>query len=66
MKYIIQSERVGIPGEEYVPADGANIEWMLDAGFISTTEGESSSKVKSKKEPKEYPWQPALISLIAK
>ncbi len=53
MKYIIQSERVGTPGEEYIPAEGANIEWMLDAGFISTTEGESSSKVKSKKEPKE-------------
>ena len=53
MKYIVQSKRVGTPGEEYKPAKGANIEWMLQAGFTSTTEDESSSKVKSKKEPKE-------------
>ena len=53
MKYIVQSERVGTPGEEYVPVEGADIQWMLDGGFISTTEDESSSKVKSKKEPKE-------------
>jgi hypothetical protein len=53
MKYIIQSQRVGTPGEEYVPVEGADIQWMLDGGFISTTEDESSSKVKSKKEPKE-------------
>jgi hypothetical protein len=53
MKYIIQSIRVGTPGEEYIPVEGADLEWMLEAGFISTTEGESSSKVKSKKEPKE-------------
>jgi hypothetical protein len=53
MKYIIQSQRVGTPGEEYIPAEGADLKWLLDAGFISTTEDESSSKVKSKKEPKE-------------
>jgi hypothetical protein len=53
MKYIIQSERVGKLGEEYIPVEGTDIQWMLDAGFISTTEVESSSKVKSKKEPKE-------------
>lgn len=53
MKYIIQSKRVGTPGEEYIPVEGADLQWMLEVGFISTTEGESSSKVKSKKEPKE-------------
>ena len=53
MKYIIKSERVGKPGEEYVPVEGADLKWMIEAGFISTTESDSSSKVKSKKEPKE-------------
>jgi hypothetical protein len=34
MKYIIVSELVGTVGAEYVPAEGINVEALLDGGFI--------------------------------
>jgi hypothetical protein len=51
MKYIVQSEKVGKVGEEYIPAEGINVEALLEGGFISTATESKSSKVKS--EPKE-------------
>lgn len=34
MKLIIVSELVGTPGDEFVPADGINVEALLEGGFI--------------------------------
>lgn len=34
VKYTIVSELVGTPGDEFVPADGINVEALLDGGFI--------------------------------
>jgi hypothetical protein len=34
MKYQIVSEAVGVPGEEYTPAEGVNVEALLIGGFI--------------------------------
>ena len=34
MKYTIISELVGTPGDEFVPADGVNVEALVEGGFI--------------------------------
>lgn len=34
MKYIIVSELVGEPGEEFHPAEGINVEALVEGGFI--------------------------------
>lgn len=34
MKYIIVSELVGEPGDEFHPAEGINVEALLEGGFI--------------------------------
>lgn len=34
MKYIIISELVGTPGHEFVPADGINVDALIEGGFI--------------------------------
>lgn len=34
MKYIIVSELVGTPGDEYIVEDGINVQALLDGGFI--------------------------------
>ena len=33
--YVIVSERVGTPGDVYTPADGINVQALLDGGFIT-------------------------------
>lgn len=43
-KYIIVSDLVGVPGEEFIPAEGVNVEALLDGGFIKA---ESKSKKES-------------------
>ena len=50
MKYIIESPKVGAVGEEYIPAEGINVEALLEGGFISTAKPSKSSKVKSESE----------------
>ena len=49
--YTIISPRLGTPGDPYIPAEGVNIEALLNGGLISTDSVKKSSKVKS--EPKE-------------
>jgi hypothetical protein len=49
--YTIISPRLGTPGDPYIPAEGVNIDALLDGGLISTDSVKKSSKVKS--EPKE-------------
>ena len=44
MKYIIVSELVGTPGEEFVPVEGTNVEALIEGGFIKT---EKPTKEKS-------------------
>ena len=36
MKYIIVSELVGTPGDEFVPVEGINVEALIEGGFIKT------------------------------
>jgi hypothetical protein len=49
--YTIISPRLGTPGDPYIPAEGINIDALLEGGLISTDSVKKSSKVKS--EPKE-------------
>jgi hypothetical protein len=44
MKLVIVSDLVGTPGEEFVPAEGINVEALLEGGFIKT---EKPTKEKS-------------------
>jgi hypothetical protein len=44
--YVIVSPRIGTPGEPYEPADGINVDALVDAGLISTDKPKKSSKVK--------------------
>ena len=49
MKYIVVSNRVGTPGEEFVPTEGTNIQALLWGGFItevSTPKPKKTSTVK--------------------
>ena len=50
MKYIIESAKIGEVGDEFIPADGINIEALLEGGFISTAKPAKSSKVKTEHE----------------
>jgi hypothetical protein len=34
MMYLVASRRVGIVGDPYIPAEGINVEALLDGGFI--------------------------------
>ena len=34
MKYTIVSELVGTPGDVFVPAEGINVEALIEGGFI--------------------------------
>lgn len=43
-KYIIVSDLVGTPGDEFHPEEGINVEALLDGGFIKA---ESKSKKES-------------------
>ena len=49
--YTIISPRLGNPGDQFIPAEGVNIDALLNGGLISTDSVKKSSKVKS--EPKE-------------
>jgi hypothetical protein len=44
--YVIVSPRLGTPGDKYEPADGVNVQALIDGGFISTDKPKKSSKVK--------------------
>lgn len=46
-KYIIISDLVGTPGDEFHPEEGVNVEALLDGGFIKA---ESKSKKESVEE----------------
>ena len=45
--YTIISPRLGTPGDPYEPADGVNVEALLDGGLISTDTPKKQTKVKS-------------------
>lgn len=44
--YTIISPRLGTPGDKYEPADGINVQALIDGGLISTDKPKKSSKVK--------------------
>ena len=54
MKYLINSPKVGTVGEEFVAAEGINIQALLDGGFIVKQSTDTPKKSPTiKKEPKE-------------
>ena len=50
-KYVIESDKIGTVGDEFIPTEGINVDALLEGGFISTAGETKSHKVKS--EPKE-------------
>ena len=52
MKYIVNSPRVGVVGDVYVPVDGVNLEALIAGGFIiqveSTPKASKSGTMKTK------------------
>ena len=55
MKYVIQSIKLGVIGDEFQPSPGINVEALLDGGFIAIQESTDSNKKTPtiKKTPKE-------------
>lgn len=47
--YVIISPRIGTPGDIFEPADGTNIEALIEAGLISADKAKKSSKVKEER-----------------
>ena len=45
--YIIVSPRIGTPGDKFEPADGINVDALVEAGLVSTDKPKKSSKVKA-------------------
>jgi hypothetical protein len=45
-KYVIESDKIGTVGDEFIPAEGINVEALLEGGFISTAGETKSHKVK--------------------
>ena len=52
MTYKIVSSRLGVPGDEFVPGEGVNIEALIAGGFVVDTSAKKSAKVKND-EPKD-------------
>jgi hypothetical protein len=52
MKYRINSPRLGVVGDPYVPADGVNVAALIAGGFLveieSTPKGSKSATIKTK------------------
>ena len=44
MKLIIVSELVGTPGDVFIPADGINVEALLEGGFIKTAQPQTKEQ----------------------
>jgi len=44
MKYTIVSELVGTPGDEFIPAEGINIEALVEGGFIKAEKHNNKTK----------------------
>jgi hypothetical protein len=49
MSYTINSTRLGVIGEPFIPADGVNIEALIEHGFI--VPDKSTAKPAKTKEP---------------
>lgn len=43
MAYVIASSRLGTVGDVYEPADGVNIEALIEGGFIKSTNKSTKS-----------------------
>ena len=48
MAYVIASPRLGKVGDAYEPADGINVEALIDGGFIKSTSKSTKSDKPSK------------------
>jgi len=47
--YVVVSPRVGTPGEPFEPAEGVNVQALLDAGFIA--EKNAPKRARTEQEP---------------
>jgi len=45
-KYVIESDKIGTVGEEFIPVEGINVDALLEGGFISTASEAKAHKVK--------------------
>jgi len=52
MAYVIASSRLGKVGDVFEPADGINVEALIEGGFIKST-SKSTKSDKPSKEPNE-------------
>lgn len=52
MKYVVNSPRVGVVGDVYIPVDGVNVDALIAGGFIveveSTPKASKSGTMKTK------------------
>ena len=46
--YVIVSPRLGNPGDPFEPAEGINVDALLEAGFIAHADGSERGKKKTK------------------
>ena len=53
MAYTIISDLVGVPGDEFIPADGINIEALLFGGFIKSDKTPTKSAKTVETSPEE-------------
>jgi hypothetical protein len=53
MAYTIISDLVGEPGTEFIPAEGINIEALLDGGFIKSDKTPTKSAKTVETSPEE-------------
>ena len=47
MAYIIVSPRLGTPGDPYEPAEGTNVDALVEAGFVSVQKPSKKTKVET-------------------
>ena len=52
MTYKIVSSRLGVPGDNFVPGEGVNIEALIAGGFVVDTSAKKSAKTTTD-EPKD-------------
>ena len=55
MAYRIISPRIGAPGDVYEPAEGVNVEALIDGGFIEETSHPKGAKSARKDTSNEAP-----------
>ena len=53
MSYKIVSSRLGVPGHDFVPGKGINVEALIAGGFVVDTGTKKSAKTTTDDKPKD-------------